>query len=447
MIAGFNNKESYSRPPRLLVLANLLGRGGGTVKALQSIDYYHRIGYQLTTFLDYLSYVWSVEEGFNDVMAIYRRYNIVPIGYEKPVSLVRIVKLSPKSRRRLYSNVGELLYYHGLSKKVFLAKSYKPDVIISFHEDFPYLRLAYELKAMLSAPVISFLQSPPFYEKNSRMRNIEKTCRLHRIMLSASSWHDSISVYLKGLLGNIRREDRREIEALLKSLDMVITISKAVAVEMGRTPNNLVCMDPGVTLDDNALNLIIKTRALNISRGDYVAFVGRPIDCRKGFIEALIAFKYLSREFPTLRLFVAGTVSSEFKRRVYRFLKEFLSIDESRVVFTGFLNREDLYRLIRGARLVLYPSHADAFPFTVLESLMLETPVVAYRIPALEIYYGDVEKRGIWLVNEGDIGGLAKAAIEVLELEKKNLEVKHPRIRSWNDIMKEEVELISRVLR
>jgi len=64
----------------------------------------------------------------------------------------------------------------------------------------------------------------------------------------------------------------------------------------------------------------------------------------------------------------------------------------SKVIFTNFLSREDLYKLIRGACLVLYPSHADAYPFAVLESLMLETPVVAYRIPALQMYYGNVER-------------------------------------------------------
>jgi len=56
---------------RLLTLLNLLARSGGTVRALQSLDYhYYRIGWQLTMFIDYLSYIWSVREGFEDVIAI-----------------------------------------------------------------------------------------------------------------------------------------------------------------------------------------------------------------------------------------------------------------------------------------------------------------------------------------------------------------------------------------
>jgi|GEM_PF-445704 len=443
--AGFSN-----RPLKLLVLVNLLARSGGTIRALQSIDYYHRIGYKLASFLDYLSYIWSVREGFKDVASVYRKYSILPIGYEKSVSLAHIAELSPKGRRWLYSVIGELLYRCNLSKKVLLVENYKPDIIVSFHEDLPYLRLTYELKTQLLAPAITFLQLPPFYGESSREHNIEKACLLHKAVLSGGSWRSSMDILiLESLLDtSTHNEDRREIVALLKSLDMVIAMSKAIAVEMKRIPKNLVCMDPGYTLDDNALDLVKKVKALNIPRGDYVVFIGRPMDCRKGLVEALIAFKYLLKEFPTLRLFVIGAVSPKFESSAYSFLRRCLRIDESKVIFTGFLNREELYKLVKGACLVLYPSHVDSFSFTVLESLMLETPVVAYRIPALEIYYGGVKKRGIWLVGEGDIGKFVGASIEVLELwRKKDVEVKPPRIRSWDDIMREEIELINRVLR
>ena len=129
-------------------------------------------------------------------------------------------------------------------------------------------------------------------------------------------------------------------------------------------------------------------------------------------------------------------------------MKKYLGVDRSKVVFTGFLGREDLYKLIRRSRLILYPSHEDSYSLAVLESLMLETPVVAYRIPALEIYYGNIEGEGIWLVKEGDIEKLVGAAIEVLELERrKELKVRFPRIRPIDEIMREEVELINRILR
>jgi glycosyltransferase involved in cell wall biosynthesis len=430
--------------PSLLILVNLLGKGGGTTRALQSIDYYYyRIGWQLGTYIDCLSYIWGVRDGFKDAATIYRRYNIAPVGYEKPASLIHLLNISPKNRRLLYGVFGELLCKQNLCKKVFIVRGYKPNVVISFHEDLPYLRLASELKNLYSAPAITFLQSTPFYGDKTRMLNIKEACLLHRRLL-VNSWSKMALDTVRGFL----KENRREIEVLLDSLDMIIAISKAIVIEMQRVPENTVYMDPGVSLDSGAMNIIRRIRALNIPREDYIAFVGRPTDCRKGFAEALIAFKSLLKEFPSLKLLVVGTTSPRFKKGVYRSLDKYLGIDRSKVVFTGFLSREDLYKLIRGSRLILYPSHADAYPFVVLESLMLETPVVAYRIPALEMYYGNIEGKGIWLVKERDIDALVGAAVEVLELERsKDLKVEFPRIRPMDDIMREEVVLINRVLK
>ena len=45
---------------------------------------------------------------------------------------------------------------------------------------------------------------------------------------------------------------------------------------------------------------------------------------------------------------------------------------------------------------MIYPSHVDAFSYTVLEALNLKTPVIAYDIPALRIYYNNLE--GVTLV-------------------------------------------------
>jgi len=51
---------------------------------------------------------------------------------------------------------------------------------------------------------------------------------------------------------------------------------------------------------------------------------------------------------------------------------------------------------------------------------MLETPVIAYRIPALDMYYDNIEDKGIWLVKEGVYrNAFVGVAIKVLELERR----------------------------
>jgi hypothetical protein len=91
---------------------------------------------------------------------------------------------------------------------------------------------------------------------------------------------------------------------------------------------------------------------------------------------------------------------------------------------------------------MLYPSHVDAFPYAVLESLYLETSVVGYRIPALEIFYGRCP--GMELVEKGDIGALTVKAIDVLE---KGVDAVEPlKIKSWKVIINKEIEMIKRCL-
>ncbi|MCC6041583.1 MAG: hypothetical protein LM554_00325 [Desulfurococcaceae archaeon] len=91
---------------------------------------------------------------------------------------------------------------------------------------------------------------------------------------------------------------------------------------------------------------------------------------------------------------------------------------------------------------MLYPSHVDAFSYAVLESLHLGTPVVGYRIPALEIYYGELP--GVVLVEEWDLEALAVNAMEILE--RRVDAVEPPRIKSWEEIMAEEVRLIYKLV-
>jgi len=86
---------------------------------------------------------------------------------------------------------------------------------------------------------------------------------------------------------------------------------------------------------------------------------------------------------------------------------------ENKVVFTGFVPREKRFEIVANVRLMLYPSHVDTFPYAVLEALHLGTPVVGYRIPALEIYYGKCP--GVELVEEEDIEELTVKAIEILK--------------------------------
>ncbi|MFQ5505758.1 MAG: glycosyltransferase family 4 protein [Planctomycetota bacterium] len=62
---------------------------------------------------------------------------------------------------------------------------------------------------------------------------------------------------------------------------------------------------------------------------------------------------------------------------------------EGRVFLHGYVSREELIGLYRGASLTVYPSHAEGFGIPIVESLALGTPVATSRTSAMPEAGGD----------------------------------------------------------
>ncbi|MEM0049507.1 MAG: glycosyltransferase [Candidatus Bathyarchaeia archaeon] len=150
---------------------------------------------------------------------------------------------------------------------------------------------------------------------------------------------------------------------------------------------------------------------------------------------------YIKEYQPKLQLIITGEIRPSILARLKSFYRK-LGI-ENNVLFTGFVSKEERLSIIAKTKMMMYPSHMDAFPYAVLEALNLNTPVVAYGIPALRIYYGDLE--GVTLVKEGDIEALIQNSIETIN--SKQICVEKPKFtKSWNEIMDEETKLIKETL-
>jgi glycosyltransferase involved in cell wall biosynthesis len=63
-----------------------------------------------------------------------------------------------------------------------------------------------------------------------------------------------------------------------------------------------------------------------------------------------------------------------------------LGVEENLEVL-GRIPKADLYRTMRRAKVLLYPSYVDGFSLTVLESLCLAVPVAAYNIDAVRMIW------------------------------------------------------------
>ena len=313
------------------------------------------------------------------------------------------------------------------------------DAIVVLHEVWDAAYSGNVLAELFDAPSAILLQLPPFYGSRKRFLNIMKATLLWRKLISDEPLKRAL-FELEAIIRSSAeaRLHKLRYERTLRKYALVLGISKAIAAEMGgEWFDKVICFDPGVSLDSEDLEIIKNVRRRVERKEDYVVLGGRP-SVDKGLVEALIALRLISKRLPRIKFVVTGRVAPAISR-IKKVCKK-LGV-EDKVVFTGFVSREKRLEIVAKAKLMLYPSHVDAFPYAVLESLHLGTPVVAYRIPALEMYYSKCP--GVELVEECDIEALTIKAMDVLE---RGVEaVEPPKIKGWGEIMSEEIELISRL--
>jgi glycosyltransferase involved in cell wall biosynthesis len=127
----------------------------------------------------------------------------------------------------------------------------------------------------------------------------------------------------------------------------------------------------------NPVNTIVENEAVNIKpnevfKGDYILCVGR-LEDQKAFHFVIQAFSVVSKNHPSLRLKIVGQGSLEQKLK--KLVTDF-NLSE-KVDFEGFQINVIPYYL--HAKLTLLTSLYEGFPNTLVESISLGTPVVAFN--------------------------------------------------------------------
>jgi phosphatidylinositol alpha-mannosyltransferase len=107
-----------------------------------------------------------------------------------------------------------------------------------------------------------------------------------------------------------------------------------------------------------------------------ILFVGR-MEKRKGFDYLLKAYKVVKREMPDCRLIAVGPgvrLRNKYQKR----------INNSRledVVFTGYVNYDDLPRYYKSADIVCFPATGwESFGIVLLEAMAVSKPIIASAI-------------------------------------------------------------------
>lgn len=165
--------------------------------------------------------------------------------------------------------------------------------------------------------------------------------------------------------------------------DAVVAISAAeartVIERCGADPSRVRIINPGV--DHDLFRPLRESESAwvppgGVARNGYLAFAGR-LQPLKGADLAIAALAGLDPNIRP-RLILAGDASADFADYPahLRQMVDDAGLDDA-VDFCGPLSRVDLAQVLRGARLVLVPSHSETFGLIALEAQSSGIPVLA----------------------------------------------------------------------
>ena len=120
---------------------------------------------------------------------------------------------------------------------------------------------------------------------------------------------------------------------------------------------------------------------VHCSDRDYsrIVFLSR-FEPNKGCLEAIKAVEILAKQFRDIRLFMVGDGTLTHKLKQY--VKSH-GLDDN-VIFTGWLEGEEKYRLLSGCGIMLYPtSYGEGMPICLLEGMGLGLVVVTRPVAGI----------------------------------------------------------------
>lgn len=412
---------------KTLEIANLsLREGGGAYRAWGVIKHRRETGVKCHSLL------FGFDERTKDA------FRVCPsVGFARPIRILLSGVIPSSLRELVFASAPPKITF----EKSMLKNIFEVDIVICHHETADALNFSLDVSEELNVKKAAILQLPPFYAEKSRLKMILGSYVLFRRLTSASMGindliHYAYQTAVKRAFGSIVS---RRVKKMLRKFDLLIAVSKSIPIEMGW--DDVIALDPGTGFYPEELTLIRSLRGRVIDKYEYDAIFPARLDPTKGLADLVLAIKMIVRSRSSFRIVITGSGDPRVVSMLQRSIKR-LGLERN-VVLKGFMKREELFKMKRASKLMIYPSHIDSYSYSVAENLILGRPVVAYDIPALRVNYGGLE--GIYLVREGDVEALAQKALEILET--RDVSVEEPRVKTFIDIAYEEKIILEKFLK
>jgi glycosyltransferase involved in cell wall biosynthesis len=201
-------------------------------------------------------------------------------------------------------------------------------------------------------------------------------------------------------VGN-HRIHRIEYESLHRA-DRVVTVShytkQIIQTQYGIDSEKISVIHNAYVMEKKALP------GRRLFRGPVVLFLGR-LTRQKGPEYFLQLAKRVIALYPQVHFIMAGTGDMEkgliHQSGLYRL--------KTRLLFTGFLRREEVYRILCSSDILVFPSVSEPFGMSPLEAMRLGVPaIVSKKTGSTEIL------RNIIKVDYWDIDAMTRAIVDLL---------------------------------
>jgi len=149
--------------------------------------------------------------------------------------------------------------------------------------------------------------------------------------------------------------------------------------------------------------------------------IGRvePIDCLffahvhkdKGIEDLLVAISLVKTFYPNISLLVIGGTENKYLSYLKNLCSK-LNIN-SNVQFLGFLpTQDDVYKYAMLAKMCVLPTYHDIIPGTIIESMFMKLPIVAYAVGGIPEL--NKKENTVTLVEKQNINQLAEKIMQLL---------------------------------
>jgi glycosyltransferase involved in cell wall biosynthesis len=150
-----------------------------------------------------------------------------------------------------------------------------------------------------------------------------------------------------------------------------------------------------------------------------IVFTARLIKS-KGIEDLIRAVQLVKTEVPGIRAKIIGQCEPSYLESL-KMLAASLGVEEN-LTFHGFLStQEEMFKEVAKSKLSVLPTHFDLIPGSIIEAMYIGTAVVAYASGGIPELNGEQET--VRLVETGNIAGLAKEIIALLEDDYKRLKL------------------------